>query len=137
VVSQFVSKWSRIEPRLSRIPPVLLVRRWYARRPFLTAWGLLGAGMLVLVVWFGLDAGLKPREMVAVVGATILLSLLCVWIVFLEEGEPEDSNFSGDATSGGASSAKVSSGDAPPGSVLSNGEPFGAGEPSPNRTVAK
>jgi hypothetical protein len=78
-----------VEARLSRVQPVPLVRRWYERRPFLTAWGLLALGMLVLVVWFGLDAGLNPREMAAVIGATVLLSLLCVWIVFLEESDPE------------------------------------------------
>ncbi len=66
------------------------VRRWYARRPRLTSWCFLAAGMLLLLMLFSLDAGLAPRELLVMAGATLLLAWLCVWVVFMERPEGTD-----------------------------------------------
>lgn len=68
------------------------LRRSYARRPVLTSWALLAAGMLLLLTLFSLDAGLAPRELAAMAVATVALAWLCVWIVFLERPTDDPSN---------------------------------------------
>ena len=75
---------------LRRLPPLRLVSRWYVRRPFQTAWGLLAAGMLVLMAIFSTDVGFTLRQYAALSVATILLAGLCTWIIFLEDAEPGD-----------------------------------------------
>ncbi|MGH2353672.1 MAG: hypothetical protein ACRDJN_18875, partial [Chloroflexota bacterium] len=59
--------------------------RWYDRRPFLTAWAFLAAGMVLVVILFGRDAGLTFRQHATLALLTIPLAWLCTWIVFLEE----------------------------------------------------
>ncbi len=62
--------------------------RWYARYPFLTTWGLLATGMVVLMVLFGRDAGLTFRQHATLGVITVGLAALCTWIIFLEHAEP-------------------------------------------------
>ena len=72
------------------MPAVQALRRWYARKPRLTSWALLAAGMLALLTLFSLDAGLALREFLSMACATLLLAWLCVWIVFADA--PDDSS---------------------------------------------
>jgi hypothetical protein len=65
-----------------------LVERCYARRPFATSFGLLALGMLAVMSVFAWDSGLALRQYLAVAATTVLLALLCTWIVFLENAEP-------------------------------------------------
>jgi len=37
--------------------------------------------MVIMLLWAAKDVGLLPRQMVALVIATILLAGLCVWII--------------------------------------------------------
>ncbi len=80
--------WSRFAQRAKTLPLLGHIARWYVRRPFLTSWLLLAAGMVLLMTLFSLDAGLTSREYTAIAVATVALAWLCVWIVFLEEDEP-------------------------------------------------
>jgi hypothetical protein len=67
------------------------ITRWYARRPFLTTWCLLAAGMVVMIVLFGRDAGLTLRQHATLAVISVGLAALCTWIIFLEHGEPPPS----------------------------------------------
>jgi hypothetical protein len=80
--------WRRLAARAGALPVLRLIARWYGRRPFLTSWLLLSAGMLLLMTLFSLDAGLTLRQYAAIAAATVGFAWLCVWIVFLEEQEP-------------------------------------------------
>ena len=64
-----------------------LVTSWYARRPFLTTWGVLAAGMVTMMVLFARDAGLTLRQHVTLAAVTVGLAALCTWIIFLEHAE--------------------------------------------------
>ena len=87
-VSGAADSWNRLASRAATLPLFRQVAYWYDRRPFLTSWLLLAAGMVTLMTLFSLDAGLAPREYAAIAAATVGLAWLCVWIVFLEEQEP-------------------------------------------------
>jgi hypothetical protein len=69
---------------------VRLVARSYARRPFLTTWGVLAAGMAVMVILFGLDAGMAFRHHATLVLVAAGLAWLCTWIIFLEDSASHD-----------------------------------------------
>ena len=64
-----------------------LVGRWYARRPFLTTWGMLAAGMVVMMALFALDAGLTLRQHIILALAAVALAGACTWIIFLEHAD--------------------------------------------------
>ena len=70
-----------------KLPPLRAVGDLYGRRPFLTAWLLLGAGMALAVLVFGRDVGLTFGQHAALTALTLPLAWLCTWIVFLESGE--------------------------------------------------
>lgn len=56
----------------------------------LTAWIVLAAGMVAILLWSAKDVGLLPGQMFALAGATILVAGLCVWIIGWEDEEPEE-----------------------------------------------
>jgi len=72
-------------------PVASTIARWYARRPFLTTWGLLAAGMVVMMILFGHDAGLTFRQHASLGVITVGLAALCTSIIFLEHAEPPPS----------------------------------------------
>ena len=67
--------------------PVRFVAHWYERRPLLTSWICLAAGMVILVVLFGRDAGLTFGQHAALAGVTVAVAWLCAWIICLEDRE--------------------------------------------------
>ncbi len=69
------------------MPRVRHLRSWYQRRPLLTGWAILAVGMLLMLTVFSVDAGLTPRQFVAVAGATLLMAWLCAWVITLEDAE--------------------------------------------------
>jgi hypothetical protein len=78
--------------RLTRIVRHPLVRRaaaFYARRPFLTSWSVLAAGMVAMMLAFSRDAGLNARQTIILAAVTAATAWLCVWIIFLERADPE------------------------------------------------
>jgi hypothetical protein len=72
---------------LARLPPARAVARAYRRRPFLTAWVFLAAGMVLAVLVFGRDVGLTLGQHAALAVVCLPLAWLCTWIIFLESGE--------------------------------------------------
>lgn len=67
--------------RFERIPGV----RWAAMHPRLTAWVVLSAGMIILLVIEARDVGLLATQWAALVAACILVAGACVWIISWED----------------------------------------------------
>lgn len=57
------------------------IREFVTKHPRLTSWIVLALGMVIMLVWAAKDVGLLPGQMAALIGATILLAGLCVWII--------------------------------------------------------
>ncbi len=66
------------------------LKQFVSSHPQLTAWVVLAAGMVVILLWSAKDVGLLPGQMFALVVATILVAGLCVWIIGWEDEEPEE-----------------------------------------------
>lgn len=60
---------------------------WLTRHPRLVMWLVLAIGMVVILVWSARDVGLLPGQWAALIGATILLAGLCVWIIGWDGGD--------------------------------------------------
>ena len=61
------------------------LKRFAVEHPRLTAWLVLAAGMVVILVWSARDVGLLPVQWFALIVATIGLAGLCVWIIGWED----------------------------------------------------
>ncbi len=61
------------------------IRRAWADHPNLISWLLLAVGMVVIVVLAARNVGFTPSQWAAVIGATIILAGLCVWIISWED----------------------------------------------------
>jgi len=66
------------------------VKELIGHHPQLTAWVVLAAGMVVILLWSAKDVGLLPGQMFALVVATILVAGLCVWIIGWEDAEVQE-----------------------------------------------
>jgi hypothetical protein len=82
-----VAVLARAQDALRRLPLVPALARLYGRRPFLTAWMGLAAGMVLVVAVFGRDTGLTVGQHAALAAMCLPLAWLCTWIVFLEDGD--------------------------------------------------
>ncbi len=65
------------------------IRAWIGRHPRLTAWAALAVGMVIILLIAARNVGLLPHQRAALIGATILLAGLCVWIIGWSDGEEE------------------------------------------------
>jgi hypothetical protein len=81
---------ARLRDSVARLPPVAALLRLYARRPFLCAWLVLGAGMVLAVLVFGRDVGLSATQHALLAVLCLPLAWLCTWIIFQESGEGVD-----------------------------------------------
>jgi len=65
--------------------------KWVMRRPRLSAWFVLAAGMVALLVYEARNVGLLPSQWIALIVATILVAGACIWIISWEDkDDPED-----------------------------------------------
>ncbi|MBC6937946.1 MAG: hypothetical protein DWB42_19260 [Chloroflexi bacterium] len=71
--------------RLEQLPPV----RWMMAHPRLSAWVILAAGMVILLVIEARDVGLLATQWLALIGATVLVAGACVWIISWEDQDEE------------------------------------------------
>lgn len=60
------------------------LRSLVERRPLVTAWVVLSAAMVAILLWASRDVELLPTQTLALVVATILLAGACVWIISWE-----------------------------------------------------
>jgi len=61
------------------------IKEWIGRHPRLSAWAVLEVGMVVILLWAAKDVGLQAGQWAALIGATILLAGLCIWIIGWED----------------------------------------------------
>ena len=69
----------------------IAVVKWVMRRPRFSAWVVLAAGMVALLVVEARDVGLLPSQWIALIVATVLVAGACIWIISWEDKDnPED-----------------------------------------------
>ena len=61
------------------------LRELWAAHPNLLSWALLALGMVIIVALAARTVGFTAGQWAAVIGATILLAGLCVWIISWED----------------------------------------------------
>jgi hypothetical protein len=61
------------------------LRKLWDAHPNLLSWLVLAIGMVIIVVLAARDVGFKPTQWAALIGATIGLAGLCVWIISWED----------------------------------------------------
>lgn len=66
------------------------LRDWVNRHPQLTAWVVLGVGMVAILIWSAKDVGLEAGQWAALIVTTIFLAGLCVWIIGWNGDEEEE-----------------------------------------------
>jgi hypothetical protein len=66
------------------------IKDFITGHPQLTAWFVLAAGMVVILLWSARDVGLLPGQTFALTVATVLVAGLCVWIIGWEDEEAEE-----------------------------------------------
>lgn len=65
--------------------------KWVTQHPRFSAWVILAAGMVALLVNEARNVGLLPSQWVALIVATVLVAGACVWIISWEDkDDPED-----------------------------------------------
>ncbi len=65
--------------------------KWVMQRPRFSAWVVLAAGMVALLVCEARAVGLLPSQWIALIVATILVAGACIWIISWEDTDnPED-----------------------------------------------
>lgn len=57
------------------------IRSWITAHPNLSAWLVLGLGMVAILVYEARDVGLEVRQWVWLILITILVAGACVWII--------------------------------------------------------
>lgn len=65
----------------------MLIKEWVSRHPQLTMWAVLAVGMVVILVLAARNVGFSGGQWAALIGATVLLAGLCVWIIGWEGDE--------------------------------------------------
>ena len=72
---------------MENIPAV----KWVMEHPRVSAWVVLAAGMVGLLVHEARNVGLLPSQWLALIVATILVAGACIWIISWEDKDnPED-----------------------------------------------
>jgi hypothetical protein len=61
------------------------LRKIWSGHPNLVSWAALAVGMVIVVVLSARSVGFAPGQWAAIIGATILLAGLCVWIISWED----------------------------------------------------
>lgn len=61
--------------------------QWVSRHPRISAWVVLAAGMVALLVHEARNVGLIASQWIAIIITTILVAGACVWIISWEDKE--------------------------------------------------
>lgn len=57
------------------------IRNWITTHPNLSAWIVLGLGMVAILVYEARDVGLEARQWFWLVLITVLVAGACIWII--------------------------------------------------------
>ncbi len=66
------------------------LRKLWDKHPNLISWFVLAVGMVIIVIIAARHVGFEARQWAALIGATIALAGLCVWIISWEDGERDN-----------------------------------------------
>ena len=66
------------------------VKSIVTRHPNLTAWFVLGLGMVIILLFEARDVGLEPLQWFWLVVITVLVAGACVWIISWGDDDEED-----------------------------------------------
>lgn len=94
-----------------RSGPLGPIVHWIEAHPRLSAWIVLAAGMVILLVIEARDVGLLPGQWVALIVATILVAGACIWIISWEDEDVVDAEESVDKPRQENQQEKTSDGD--------------------------
>lgn len=61
-----------------------------SRHPNLTAWFVLGLGMVIILLFEARDVGLEPMQWFWLVVVTVLVAGACVWIISWGDDDEEE-----------------------------------------------
>ncbi len=70
---------------MDTIPPI----KWASTHPRIAAWGVLSAGMIILLVIEARNIGLSVGNWLALIVMTVLVAGACIWIVSWEDVDEE------------------------------------------------
>ncbi|MCA9971936.1 MAG: hypothetical protein KC425_17050 [Anaerolineales bacterium] len=57
------------------------IRNWVTAHPNLTAWAVLGLGMVLILVFEARDVGLETSQWFWLIVVTVLVAGACIWII--------------------------------------------------------
>jgi len=63
------------------------LRKLWHDHPTLLSWLVLAVGMVIVLVISARDVGFEPGQWAALIGATVVLAGLCVWIISWEDDD--------------------------------------------------
>jgi hypothetical protein len=66
------------------------IKRWISAHPNLTAWLVLGVGMVAILVWEARDVGLGTMQWFWLIVVTVLVAGACIWIITWGDDEDEE-----------------------------------------------
>lgn len=66
------------------------IRNWITTHPNLSAWFVLGLGMVAILVYEARDVGLETRQWFWLIAITILVAGACIWIISWGDDADED-----------------------------------------------
>lgn len=75
--------------RIKEVPVLGQIATLIDRYPRISAWIVLSAGIIILLVREAQDVGLTTSNWIALITASILVAGLCIWIVSWEDKEEE------------------------------------------------
>ena len=67
------------------------IRNWIITHPNLSAWLVLGLGMVAILVYEARDVGLEARQWFWLIAITILVAGACIWIISWGDDSEEQS----------------------------------------------
>lgn len=74
---------------LKRVPLLGTLITFADQRPRLAAWIVLSVGIVVLLLVEARDVGLQVGQWAALIGASVAVAGLCIWIVSWEDKDEE------------------------------------------------
>jgi hypothetical protein len=71
--------------RINELPVISNILVVIDRYPRLSAWVVLSAGVVALLIYEARDVGLTTQNWIALIVASIVVSGLCIWIISWED----------------------------------------------------
>ena len=66
------------------------VKNWVRAHPNLTAWIVLAAGMVAILLWEARDVGLEGMQWFWLIVVTVLVAGACIWIINWGDDEEDE-----------------------------------------------